>query len=414
MIGGDRASPRNSGGFFLILIATLLAPISCTPGSEGASATYTTRDSAGVEIVESLRPAWGEEAGWRVGLEALLRIGSVDGEPAQQFSRIVGVGRFPDGRVIVGDEVSQEIRYFDTEGRHLGTVGRRGEGPGEFSGLARVGVGPEGRAWAYDFFLRRITWFDGEGERTGLTSLGLEPPTLSAAGPLPGGTFVLKQLWGSSRNSEVNDLGLKRDPLAWVAFDERGTLVDTVATVPGRELHVFEEDGRGVMSTPPFARNSVGTLRGERVVVGDQETFELQEFSLSGELLRRVRIPGRVRSVTPEDMEAYIRGRLATAPAERHPSIRQSLEEAPHSETKPAYGAVLADQGGNLWVEEWAIPPDFGRSWMVFDGDGVWLGEVELPQRFDPRVIGEDWILGVELDELDVEYAVLYPLVRSM
>jgi hypothetical protein len=410
---GKSTPNRGFGMVSLIFAAMVVTPMACSQESGGVLATYTTRDSAGVQIVESLRPAWGESDGWRVGPDALVRIGTIEGEEAYQFSRIAGVARLSDGGFIVGDETSQELRFFDNQGHHLRTVGRRGEGPGEFTGLSVVGVGPRGRAWTYDFSLRRITWFDPDGEMTGLTSLELEPPTLSAEGPLPDGTFLLKQLWGTGGNSEVNELGLQRDPLAWVSFDEEGELVDTVSTVPGRELFVFEEDGRGVMSTPPFARNSVGTIRGDRIVVGDQEKFQMDEFDSSGTLLRIFRIPGRVEAVTSQDLEAYIQGRLATAPPERHPSLRQSLEEMPHPDTQPAYGAIFSDSSGNLWVGEWAMYPDFALSWTVFDTEGCWLGEVEVPDRFDPRVIGEDWILGVERDELDVEYVVLYPLERG-
>jgi hypothetical protein len=413
-ISGAKKTPLWTGGSVLVILAALLLGRALTStGSEDEESTFTVRDSAGVEVVESRRPVWGEGEGWRIGGEAILRIGAMEGDPVYQFSRIAGVARFPDGTLAVGDEVAQELRFFGSDGRFRWSVGRRGEGPGEFTGLAMVGMSPGGWAWAYDFSLRRLTWYDQDGEMMALTSLGLEPPTLNAAGALPNGAFLLKQLWGTGEEGEVNDLGLRRDPLAWVTFDLEGTLIDTVATVPGRELFVFEEDGRAVMSTPPFARNSVGTIRGDRIAVGDQESFEIREYSPAGEVLRFLRIPGRIRRVTDQDLEEYIRGRLASAPPDRHPSLRQSLEGMPHSETLPAYGAILSDTEGNLWVGEWAMYPQVAGSWAVFQEDGRWLGAVEAPPRFDPRAIGEDWILGVEWDELDVEYVVVYPLVKG-
>jgi hypothetical protein len=36
-----------------------------------------------------------------------------------------------------------------------------------------------------------------------------------------------------------------------------------------------------------------------------------------------------------------------------------------------------------------------------------------MPRRFFPYAIGEDWVLGVEWDDLDVEYVVLYPLLKD-
>ena len=36
-----------------------------------------------------------------------------------------------------------------------------------------------------------------------------------------------------------------------------------------------------------------------------------------------------------------------------------------------------------------------------------------MAPRFFPYSIGGDWVLGVERDELDVEYVVLYPLLKD-
>jgi hypothetical protein len=81
--------------------------------------------------------------------------------------------------------------------------------------------------------------------------------------------------------------------------------------------------------------------------------------------------------------------------------------------TKPAFGEILSDEVGNLWVGEWTSYPLTPERWTVLDRSGRWLGEVVMPGRFLPFVIGEDWVLGVEWDDLDVEYVVLYPLSKD-
>ena len=412
--GGRSTSIWTGGSVILILAAIFLPRLFYSPEPDGEAVPSQSWDSAGVEIVESVLPAWGEGEGWRVLPEPTLRIGVVDGDPAYQFDQVVGASRLADGTVVVGDGGAQEIRFFGTDGRHLRSAGHLGEGPGEFMGLSLVGVGPSGRVWAYDFSLRRITWFDPDGAMASLTSLAMDPPVLNAVGPLPNGTFLLKQLWGATQVARAGESGLRRDPVAWVRFDVGGALVDTVGSFPGREVYLTEEDGRGVMSTPPFARNSVGTIRGGLVVVGAMERYEMEELSPDGELLRIMRIPGRVEEVKASDLEAYIQGRLATAPPERHPSIRQSLEDMPVPETLPAYGWMLSDAHGNLWVGAWANYPEVPPFWTVFDGEGRWLGDVGMPPGFFPMDIGEDWILGVERDEMDVEYVTLYPLEKGM
>jgi sugar lactone lactonase YvrE len=385
----------------------------CAPGESGSEAPFQIRDSADVEIVESMRPAWEEGEAWRVGSGPLLRIGVVEGEAAYQFTGVAGAVRLADGRVVVADGGAQEVRFFGPDGVHFRTVGRPGGGPGEFTGLSGLGKDGSGRIWAYDFSLRRITWMDEAGEITRFTSLGMEPAMLNPVGALPDGTFLLKQLWGAEQTSEASTTGLRRDPIAIVRFGVDGVLVDTLGLFPGREVYLTDEGGRGVMNTPPFARNASATLRGGRVVVGPQIHFELREMSPEGRVLRVVRVLGKEEAVGPEELERYIQLRLQAAPPERHAEMRRSLESMPVPETMPPYGGILGDEDGNLWVGEWAMYPQVAGSWDVFDPAGAWLGAVGTPPKFDPRDIGSDWVLGVERDELDVEYVVVYPLLKG-
>ncbi|MGW8265097.1 MAG: hypothetical protein ACWGSQ_01950 [Longimicrobiales bacterium] len=406
-----RRRRRFLGAVFGGLLAIWVT--ACGPGESGAGAAVQRWDSAGVEIVESLQRAWEEGEGWRVGSEPLLRIGVVEGEVAYQFTGVTGAVRLSDGGVAVADGGTQEVRFFGPDGGFLRSVGRRGGGPGEFTGLSDLGKDASARIWAYDFSLRRITWLDEAGEITALTSLGMEPAMINPVGALPDGTFVLKQLWGAEQTSQASSTGLRRDPIAVVRFDVDGSLVDTLGLFPGREVVLTDEGGRGVMNTPPFARNASTTLRGDRVVVGPQSRFELLEIGPEGRVLRVVRARETATPVGPEQLEAYIQGRLRTAPPERHAEIRRSLEDMPVPETIPPYGGILGDEDGNLWVGAWAMYPEVAGSWEVFDPNGVWLGAVRTPPGIDPRAIGSEWLLGVERDDLDVEYVVVYPLIKG-
>ncbi len=48
----------------------------------------------------------------------------------------------------------------------------------------------------------------------------------------------------------------------------------------------------------------------------------------------------------------------------------------------------------------------------VFGGEGIWLGTVVLPDRFDLYDIGDDYVLGRWQDDLDVVHVQLYELVK--
>ncbi len=74
------------------LITTLSLILLCLTGCENIGPrepTFTVRDSAGIEIVESLAPMLGPDA-WTISEEPVLQIGEVEGEDPYLFSRISG------------------------------------------------------------------------------------------------------------------------------------------------------------------------------------------------------------------------------------------------------------------------------------------------------------------------------------
>ena len=100
--------------------------------------------------------------------------------------------------------------------------------------------------------------------------------------------------------------------------------------------------------------------------------------------------------------------------------IRADLESARFAETVPPMSAMVVDNGGNLWVEQfrWFVsyeraPVAQPTSWSVFDPTGVWLGDVEVPSGFILHEVTSDLVLGFEIDEMDVREIYAYPLHRE-
>jgi len=373
----------------------------------------TVRDSAGVRIVESLRPRLDAGRGWRVTGEPLFTIGVTEGASGYQFSDVVGALRLASGLVVVADGGTQEIRVFTVDGLLAWTVGGRGEGPGEFSGLSGIGRGPSGTLWAYDFALRRISWLKRDEGPLRSVALGPEPPVLSPVGALPDGSFVLRQLWGAEGVASATRTGLRRDPIAYVRFDTSGALLDTVAVVPGREVVISLEGGRAVMSTPPFGRTSVGAIRSGHVLIGSQIRFELEERMPDGTLARIMRLPDRDLRVTEEDIHHYEARRRASAPPGGQAAVERELADLRVPELRPAFSELLVDAAGNVWMGRWEAEGSPATAWTVLDPDGIWLVEVSTPPGLQLRDIGEDRIVGVSRDELDVEHVVVHGLDKG-
>lgn len=372
------------------------------------------RDSAGVQIVESQRPVWPEDEGWRLSTEPTLQIGLEEGPAEYQFVRVEGVVRLPDGRIVVADAGSWEIRLFAMEGAFLTASGRRGDAPGEYRQIAGLGYGPGDSLWVYDFGNRRFTILTADGELVRTMNLGGALSAVGAVGRLSDGSFVVREYWSSGSHTGRVQSGLTRDPAAVARVSNDGVVLDTIGLYPGREVYIGSENGRAVMSAPLLAHNASVALWGDRVLVGDQERFEIGLYSSSGALERLIRLLSVDLRVTEQEIERAVAERLVDEPPERHAMLRAHLDAMDVPATRPAYGRLLVDAQGNLWVAEHTSYPAEPVAWRVFDSDGRLLGAVQVPERYHIHQIGEDWILGVWRDDLGVEYVRMHRLDKQI
>lgn len=125
-------------GSRLALGVTLTASLACSGESASSTNASVVRDSSGVTIIE-------HDLAQRSGTCAIdpnpsLSIGVEEGDEAYMLSDISGAARLSDGRIIIAQRSTQDIRYYDSTGTFLRTSGRQGRGPGEFSSPYHVHV----------------------------------------------------------------------------------------------------------------------------------------------------------------------------------------------------------------------------------------------------------------------------------
>jgi hypothetical protein len=375
----------------------VLVVLSAACGEAPPEPVSVATDSAGVRIVTSAAPSWTAADAWSVG-EPTLTLG---GDPSDDLFGVVSVARTADGGVVVVDEGSASVRWYDAAGVAIGRAGGEGDGPGELRLPQAMGVGAGDTVWVYDYSHRRVTWYGPDLRVARVASL--TPPLGSGVvvGRLPGGAFVLASQFGTGDGPQRT--GLVRDTVPYAVYTPDGAIADTLGLFPGRETMHRPEGGRMVMSVAPFARSGSHAVVGERVVVGDQTRHELRTLDAGGGLTSITRWAGAELTVTDEDVRAWIERQVESAHSADRAGLRAQLAETPAPEASPAHGALLPDPTGALWVAEYTqygLAPAF---WNVFDVDGRWLGPVRMPERFRPHEVGPDWIVGVTRDAFDVE-----------
>lgn len=390
--------------------AILLALAGCadkpddSPAREPANQPW---DNADVPIIENPRPPDDSRLDWRVGPEPAVSIGALDGEDAYLFQSAPDALRLSDGRIVVVESGSAELRVFDgTSGIHLATWGGSGEGPGEFRDLSNVHplAGDSIIAWGFPPIL---TVLDSDGNyvrnfQPATREAGyVGRRTLSPTAALDDGSILASVLQESD------------DTVVAVVWDSEGRMRGPLGAHLAYAPRVWRRSGFSHLEI--FGWNLKLATWGELVIVTPSDRYEIRAFEPDGTPARIVRMEHAHRSPTAAHVEAYIETKVSEASVRRRQQVRRHHGAAPVAEYFPAFSSVLSDRLGHLWVEEFVVPGDGedGRLWAVFDPEGHVLGLVETPRGLRIYEIGEDYLLGSVEDELGVDYIQLWALKRT-
>jgi hypothetical protein len=93
-----------------------------------------------------------------VELKEVLRVGELEGVPAELFGEVATVVPDRVGGFFVLDIMGKEIKRFSPTGELLETVGREGRGPGEFRYPEGMELDEQGRLWVSTCRFR-FKWF---------------------------------------------------------------------------------------------------------------------------------------------------------------------------------------------------------------------------------------------------------------
>ena len=389
-------------------------------GSEAPGTIQTqVRDSAGVTIVESSDIPEPGAGGWALEQSPSLSIGTFDGDTLYQLYQISGGTRLPDGRIVVSDAGSYQVRIFGPDGSALGIWGREGEGPGEFRSIRVMGPLGGDTVVILDGSLRRISLLDPDlgfiGQSTIDEEVGM---TFVSNGMFDDGSIVFGGGLTFGPGGDTPTDGLNRSDTPYRSATLDGRLAADFGTIPGSEFFMRSQRSGGEFfisaSLIPFGRRPAAAARGKRFFLGTADTYEISGYDPAGRLDRILRVLRPLTPVTSQDVDQLIEEQVAEMEdPSGAPGLRSSLRDMPTPETMPAYQSFVLDADGFLWVEDFQRPGERLRTWTVFDGEGV--PRTRLSLSSDNRVleIGEDYLLAVFEDQLGVEYLRLFALDRG-
>jgi len=414
----------------------VIAAIGACTSAESSPGAVVMSDSAGATIVFSREPRWAPGDAWTVSSEPSVAIGVLEGAEEYQLFAVAAAARQSDGDIVVAEggagwsKGTAQVRLYDREGGFVRTLGGSGSGPGEFLSPDRVVVTEGDTVSVWDNTTLRTTRFDAAGEFVDVESVDLagvakaiDPPLYPAAmSLLPGGDLLVRlvekaaNVKGSKASTvQSRPQGVFRERSGALRVSLDRSSVDTLMFFGGTEQERVEAPWGPFNVVPPAARRTAIAVQptSSRVCIGDQEGPEIVCFSPDGSrtVVRWMSEPvplGDEEIATWRDTttELYT---LKMNEAE----VLRVLEQVTIPAFRPSYSQITLDRAGNLWVElgRTAGSATEAIDHLVFDPEGVLLGIVALPS-IEVLEIGDDYVLGLYRDELEVEYLHVYEIVK--
>src|SRR5687768_949308 len=361
-------------------------------------------------LILALAVAAQQQPAWKVAAQPKVRIGEIEAEEPYMFAQVSGAVRLSDGRIVVANGGSNELRVYTAEGRHIATHGRTGGGPGEFQALRALWFFPGDTVMAMDTRIGRLSVYDASMKLVRAEQIR---PIPGAVGRLANGSYLATQ--GLAPPEKRTDFrGLIEFEGLVLRLPPGGTVYDTIVRGVKAGQSFVQPVGNSWRQYPfPYGRSAQIGIGRTRFYYGDTHSTEIGIYDVNGQPIGKVKVRGSGRELTPVHIQKWVDFEVDKRTTEEaKTNARSDFKQIPANKRSPEFAALKVDDAGNLWVRRYGPPWDPSPDWDIYTADGRPLGNVRLPVRFEPMHIGREFVLGVTRGELDVERVELYTLTR--
>lgn len=373
-------------------------------------------------------------ASWSLSEVPSVSIGGTDERERYLLHRVVGAARIGDGRIVVLNEGSMQLKYYDPEGKHLLDAGGPGEGPGELQPPLSYFTRLPGDSILVASWRSGFTRFGPDGRHA--SSIPYELPPRGRCWEfedndlLPDGSFLLRYS-GITRFTDTDkpcpEPPRGRPPVVIGRYIPGTAMgIDTIAVLPGSERTGDR------FSLYAYVRDLVLGIAPDRLYLGDTGADTILVMNFRGDTIGALPVPFEPAPVPADAREkafedVTVTGLHMSDAGERlTTTVRMTFIYADHY---PSYARLVAAPRDRVWVM--AYPPlkvpafrfeltsptasrrlEGGAWWKVLDRDGLVVAELRTPPGFFVLEVGDDHVLGLHKDEFERESVRLYRLIR--
>ena len=352
-----------------------------------------------------------------------LSIGVADGREEYILGEVADLAVAKDGSMLVFDRQVPIVRHYDASGRFLRSIGRSGSGPGEYRSASGIATAPDGRLLVWDTGNWRINVYSPTGD---FITQWTTPSGMSGGGTAQ----YSRALFVDTAGTVITRRNIYNSPTVWLRFRSDGTPADTIHEPPAPARGVVTARAQNVSTTLPipFAPRRLVALSPFGYLVAGYPSRYAFEIHQPGRAVVSVQ-----RDVTPEPVSRSERaeGRKEVEDRMRQTDPAWTWNGPDVPSHKPLYHGLFVGLDGRIWI---SLTPESGpriggisgtsgvgapgarRSsasdadreppkptlFDVFEADGRYLGQVQLPAGASAAVRKGDLVWAVTIGDDDV------------
>jgi hypothetical protein len=368
---------------FLFLALILFVWVCSTRSPEETSEWKGTIEYMdGIKVVKNPgEPLYGH---LHLDLEKDLSLGSEEDE-AYMFYRAEDIGVDSEGNIYVLDTGNYRILKYDSEGNHLQTIGRKGQGPGELDTPYGMFLSFENIIYVHDGM--RIKAFKKNGSFIQETILESFTHDIFVD--------LNRNIWGIGRLP--SEEGRTR---SIIKLNKNGKLEKIIADFPPPKVAVRSEGGRGVMffiGHEYVPQLSFIPIDEKTLLYAHSSNYRLHLIDENGEPELLITTDAPRSSISQQEKDEVYKKNSDFEKKWPKDVVKDAIQFPPH---RPFFNKILADNRGRIYVERVKSVLDKSDTleFDIFSRDGYYLYRAGLP--VSPELIKNGFLYNIHSEEI--------------